>query len=920
MKSKKITVIGFALAAMLGACQTDERVISLAGEWQVALDSLDVGVEQRWFDSSFTERMQLPGTTDEAGLGNPNTLLPSLEKPQILHLTRKHSYVGPAWYVREIEIPSDWAGQKIQLKLERALWQTAVWVDGKEVPGREESLVAPHNYDLTDYLMPGRHTLAIRVDNRKRYDISGGDMAHAYTNETQVMWNGVLGRMELTARKHLDVDSLRLYPDAAAREVRVTGVVRNYGEPCKGTWTGEIKDGKKSVARLSESLSLQAGLNRLDVRLPMGDSVKLWDEFSPSLYDLDLGVTVRGEEVKKNIRFGVRDLVRQGADIRLNGHKIFLRGTLECCIFPQTGRPPMTPDGWLKVFDTARSWGLNHLRFHSWCPPEAAFHVADSLGFYLQVELPLWPGRVGEDEAKNAFLYQEADRILAEYGNHPSFCFMSLGNELPNDFAFLSGLLDHVKQKDNRRLYTTTSFSFEGGHGDHPEDNDDYWVTQWTKKGWVRGQGVFDAQPPAFDQNFSASIEGFDVPVVTHEIGQYAVYPNLKEIEKYTGTLDPLNFKGVKKDLEEKGLLSKADQYLKASGKLAYLLYKEEIERALKTKNFSGFQLLDLHDFPGQGTALVGLLDAFWDSKGIVEPETFRQFCAPVVPLAYFPKAVYTNAESFVAELGVANYGNCELTGETVSWKLETKAGKQVASGKLEAGSLPVSGDNKVGTVNVSLASVTEATELRFIVSLDKETRENGWSIWVYPAQLNVEKGDVVCTDNWEEARQALTAGKDVLFSPQIAECNGLEGKFVPVFWSPVHFPSQAGTMGLLLDAEHPAFADFPTDDHTDWQWWYLAKQSRPVVLDSIHRGVTPLVECVDNFVRNRRLSVLFETQCGPGRLLFSSMNLLNSQEDRPEKRQLLYSLLRYMQSDNFRPSTTLSFDEIDINIHNKNK
>lgn len=920
MKGKGISVMGLALAAVLGACRTGDRGISLAGEWQVALDSQDIGVRQRWFDCTFADRIQLPGTTDEARLGIPNTLLPALTKPQILHLTRKHSYVGPVWYVREVGIPSDWAGRQIHLKLERALWQTAVWVDGKAVPGREESLVAPHNYDLTGYLSSGRHTLAIRVDNRKLYEISGGDMAHAYTNETQVMWNGVLGQMELTARKCLNIDSLQLYPDAAAREVRVTGTIVNYGAPCRGTWMGEVRDGKARVTRVSQGLSLQSGVNRLDVRLPLGDSVKLWDEFSPSLYDLTLAVTARRESVRKNVRFGVRDLAQEGTDIRLNGHKIFLRGTLECCIFPLTGRPPMTPEGWLKVFETARNWGLNHLRFHSWCPPDAAFHVADSLGFYLQVELPLWSGRVGENEAKNAYLYKEADRILAEYGNHPSFCFMSLGNELPDDFAFLSGLLGHVKRKDSRRLYTTTSFSFEGGHGDHPEDNDDYWVTQWTKKGWVRGQGVFDAQPPAFDRDFSASIEGLEVPVVTHEIGQYAVYPNLREIEKYTGSLEPLNFKGVKKDLEEKGLSSKADSYLKASGKLAFLLYKEEIERALKTKNFSGFQLLDLHDFPGQGTALVGLLDAFWDSKGIVEAETFRQFCAPVVPLAYFPKAVYTNAETFVAELGVANYSNHELTSQTVGWKLETKAGRQIACGTLPAKRLAVGGDNKVGTIQVSLASVKEAAELRFTVFLDKDSCKNGWNIWVYPAQLAVEEGSVVCTDNWDEARRALSVGKDVLFSPHIAECNGLEGKFVPVFWSPVHFPAQAGTMGLLLDAKHPAFADFPTGCHSDWQWWYLTKQSRPIVLDAFHHGVTPLVECVDNFVTNRRLAVLFETKCSAGRLLFSSMNLLNVQEDRPERRQLLYSLLRYMQSDKFSPSTALSFDEIENKIHLKNR
>lgn len=151
-------------------------------------------------------------------------------------------------------------------------------------------------------------------------------------------------------------------------------------------------------------------------------------------------------KTERSTKFGMREFSRNQSDLLLNGNKVFLRGTLECCIFPLTGRPPMEPEGWKKVFLTAREWGLNHLRFHSWCPPEAAFQVADSLGFYLQVELPLWSVKVGEDSHTNDFLYAEADRILAEYGNHPSFCFFSLGNELQPDFEFLSRLLKHTKR------------------------------------------------------------------------------------------------------------------------------------------------------------------------------------------------------------------------------------------------------------------------------------------------------------------------------------------------------------------------------------------------------------------------------------------------------------------------------------------
>lgn len=124
------------------------------------------------------------------------------------------------------------------------------------------------------------------------------------------------------------------------------------------------------------------------------------------------------------------------------------------------------------------------------------------------------------------FLYEEADRIMQTYGNHPSFCFWSMGNELSGDFNALNALVKYIKEKDKRHLYTATSFTFQQGHGVKEEPYDDYLITQWTAKGWVRGQGVFNSETPTFNKNYSNSLEGISIPVVTHEIGQYAVYPN----------------------------------------------------------------------------------------------------------------------------------------------------------------------------------------------------------------------------------------------------------------------------------------------------------------------------------------------------------------------------------------------------------
>lgn len=531
------------------------------------------------------------------------------------------------------------------------------------------------------------------------------------------------------------------------------------------------------------------------------------------------------------------------------------------------------------------------------------------MGFYVQVELPVWSVTLGKDSATVEFLRAEAKRISKEYGNHPSFCFWSIGNELQYDFNILASMLGEMKAADDRHLYTTTSFTFEKGHGDWPENQDDFFVTQWTKKGWVRGQGVFNQELPSFDKDFRASIDGMEVPLVTHEVGQYSVYPDLTEIPKYTGTLMPLNFMAVKEDLEKKGLIDKAPQYLQASGKLAAILYKEEIERALKTPGISGFQLLDLHDFPGQGTALVGLLNAFWESKGILTGEEFREFCAPVVPLLRFPKAVYTNNETFEAQIELCNYGKDELKNSTLSWEI-TADGRSLGKGKTPVAALAFGHNGGLGKISFPLQQVTNASKLEVCLSLDGTEYRNRWNVWVYPSSVDTKWGDVKYTRNYDEAMALLKKGEKVLFNPDWRTLQGIEGKFVPVFWSPVHFPNQAGTMGVLCNPTHPALADFPTDMHTDWQWWDLNINSTTLVVDSLQGGA-PVVEMVDNFVHNRRLASLYEGRVGEGKLMLATFDLQTALDKRPVARQMLYSILNYMNSEEFAPTQLEGLDKI---------
>ena len=854
---KFITLALLALPLFVFAQQR----LDLSGEWKVSLNNRG------------NQTIMLPNTLDGAGIGEPNTLSPALTKPQLSRLTRKHSFIGEAKYQREITITKEMAGKPLELLLERVMWRSRLLIDGQDAGQIQESLVSPHVFHIKG-LTEGKHTLTLFIDNRKLHEISVDNLAHSYTNDTQIMWNGVLGRMELNVAPV--ITDVQIYPDIEKQQVsiKVRGSAADYGFTLDGCSVVPTKVGDGEYV------------------LPISN-MKLWDEFTPNLYTLT-ATTLPSSSL--SVSFGMRSFKAKGNRLLINGNPTFLRGTLECCIFPLTGTPPTDERGWMKVFTTAREYGLNHLRFHSWCPPEAAFRVADKMGFYCQVELPNWSLKVNQDSATAKFLYQEFDNIIRNYGNHPSLCIISCGNELQPDFKFLNELTHYMKTQDPRHLYVTSTFTFEKGHGVKQEPEDDIFITQWTDNGWVRGQGVFDERVPDFKSDYREAAKNITVPLVSHEIGQYSVYPNIKEIDKYTGILDPLNFKAIRNDLQKKGLLHKANDYLRASGKLAVILYKEEIERAMKTPQQSGFQLLDLHDFPGQGTALVGLLDAFWDSKGLVEPQRFREACAPVVPLAQFDKAVWKADETFTARVDIANYSLESMEGKTICWQLADEMGDVYAEG---------SGKN----ISISLNKVSEAKRLELIVSIKDTPWRNRWNIWVYPDVIMPQDKQILVTSNIDEAMKALNKGKKVLFSPKKETVKGLEGKFLPVFWSPVHFPKQAGTMGLLCDPRHPALAHFPTDMHSDWQWWNLVKRSRVMVLDSI-APVSPIVESVDNFVNNRRLAQVFEAKVGKGSLIFSSIDLLTD-SDLPEIRQMQYSLLSYMQSSEFHPSQTIT--EVDL-------
>lgn len=249
-----------------------------------------------------------------------------------------------------------------------------------------------------------------------------------------------------------------------------------------------------------------------------------------------------------------------------------------------------------------------------------------------------------------------------------------------------------------------------------------------------------------------------------------------------------------------------------------------------------------------------------------------------------------------------------------VTWRLATQGGQTVGEGRFTRTQLKQGMNTQVGDFTVNLSTVTKATKATLTVRVEGTPWYNSWNIWIFPPINEMPQEGIVVTSDVNEALAELAKGSKVLLSTKPEQVKGLEGKFVPVFWSPVHFPHQAGTMGLLCHPNHPAMAAFPTEINSDWQWWSLTKRQKVMVIDSIP-GFTPIVESVDNFTNNRRLASVVETRVGQGQLLLSTMDLFSESSD-PAVAQLLFSFLQYMQSDKFRPQGNTSADVIKQLIH----
>lgn len=953
--------------------------ILLNGKWHVVLEDGTTG------------QMDLPGTLDENGIGHrdvganqwhPDAVLGNAageidkDAPIATRFTRRHTYEGEARISRKITVP-DYGTDRLFVLAERAR-ALRLLVDGEACAVfRQGTLSTPYIFELTG-AAPGEHEFTFLSDNSyPGMPKAAICYSSAATDETQTNWNGILGECSMYTRPQNFIDSLRVYPRAVKKEEKnkaggyvldvcvelAPGAKKVYKDAkiilqSEALAAGELEDTQTLTEIISysgEGLA-EAGTDKEENPktmeiwfrdLSLRENVKLWDEDEGNLYEmavtLDNGMSAEdkgGSTAECRTRFGIRSFGDNGSGrLALNGRAIFLRGEANCAEYPETGHPPMTIPEWKEMLLKYRSYGINFVRFHSHCEPEAAFAAADELGMLLQPELSHWDPKdaFGTEESYRYYRAELVD-LLKTYANHPSFVMLTLGNELQaqdEGRERMRELVRTAKRMDPTRLYANGSNAFYGEEGCDPES--DFYTSQSCKDVVIRGtfsgmRGYLNENYPSADRTYDEAMaeirKEYQKPVFSFEVGQFEVLPDFEELESFHGISDPVNLKLIKKRVEERGLLPTWEKYVEATGELSRLAYREEIEAAMRTRELSGISLLGLQDFPGQGTALVGMMNSHLEPKpyDFARPERFREFFQECRILVKLPHYTYEAGERLIAEVEAANFGKRNIEG-VFCWTL---AGKKSVSenGNCEPAEIKskntviATGEDteiticrpgsytEVGSLDIPLDFVEKNTALTLKVRIGDSI--SAYPIWVY------RKTTPVCPENVYETRafdvktrEILQNGGRVYLSPDADKeslPNSIKTQFTTDFWSVGTFADQEGGMGQLIDTEHPIFKEFPTDFHTDWQWWIMATK-RAVILP--HPMKTIITE-MDSYAFLRPMAQMIEFRCLKGKVLLSTMELHKSQQY-PEVRALQASIYTYLSGENFEPAEEITEEELSM-------
>lgn len=918
-------------------------MIKLDGVWKFRLDPKDKGFNEHWENEEFLETIQIPGVLQEQGYGEDISYetewVEGLSDP-LWYLREEYQYAqdeirvpflsqppkiyrGKAWYQTTISKTQIKSGNWYSLFIENTRWRSHVWLDDKDV-GEDFSLCTPHEFEL-GFLEEKDYKITICLDNSMQlpYRPDG----HGVSDSLGAGWNGMVGRIEIHSHPALCISEVKVFSEIEEKIATFEVTLWNHRKETINATLG-IKDGDEDVL-----IECEEGYHTITITKAYGEDAALWDEFSKCTRKEAIVVKSDYGTEERLITFGLVNAKTENGLFLINNRPTYFRGTHFGGDYPLSGYPDCSLSFWQKIMSTLREWGLNFMRFHSYCPPLAAFEAADIEGVYLQVECGMWNSfEVGDpmlEVAKN-----EAERILHYFGNHPSFIMLSPSNEPKGEWLEpLSQFVKYCKALDPRKLYTIQSgwpypmkpseitgtdyvYFHRSGYGLEPGG------TIRNAVGWKGG-------------DYRESLTGITYPVICHELGQWCSYPDFSIIEKFTGYLLPGNFEVFRESAREHGIDQFAKEFSYHSGKLQSLMYKEDIEANLRTPHIYGFELLDLHDYLGQGTALVGVLDAFWDEKGYITAKEWRRFCSRTVPLARIEKYVYEQGELCHFPVEVSHFGAKPLENAKITYRLmeitkdyavgKSKDNKNIINsvntidgitGVLKSLDIPIGKNIEVGVISFIMPRKETHTVYELLVQIETmegEIYDNSWKLWSYvmsPVKTQISS-EICYTKDWEEAKFALLEGKKVFFNPSqdslSYDCPRL--KFKPVFWNAQMGPTWARGMGILCDDNHSIFSEFPTHSYADWQWENILDGTRGINISKFQDKLDPIVRVIDDWNRNYPLALIMEAKVLNGKLLMTSVDF-EMKSDKITNKALFHSILHYMESSNFNPSVSISEEE----------
>ena len=924
----------------------NEREVDLSGVWKMELDRYGLGEDSHWEKETFQDEIQIPGILQEQGYGEEITKstdwVQSLYDPlwyereeykygqesitnvPFLSQPPRH-YTGKAWYQTSFWVSKEQESLWSRFFLECTKWKTTVWLDGKKV-GDESSLCTPHCFE-TGKLKTGLHQLVICVDNGWQFPYRPD--GHGVSDALAATWNGMVGKTEIQFVPMIELVNIRVETVVPERKAVFHVLVKNHGETAC--------EAEVAVSGQNDILQANGCHRRIKKHhFPVGESVTklelvypqdtpLWDEFSPHLETAVVEINSEYGNQRKPVSFGFREICVKNGMFFVNQRPSYFRGTHFGGDFPLTGYPSCDKAWWGKIMDTVRDWGLNYIRFHSYCPPQAAFEAADEAGVYLQVECGMWNVFCSGIQM-NEILMKEAMRIVECFGNHPSFVMLSPSNEPGGDWMEpLGAWVGKMKQYDDRRLYTIQS----GWPYPMPPEKisgTDYVYFHRSGYGMEPGGTIRNYQGWK-GKDYRASLEGIHYPVICHELGQWCSYPDFSVIDKFKGYMRPGNYTVFMESAKANDVYTQNKEFSYHSGRQQVAMYKEDLEANFRTPHIYGFELLDIHDYLGQGTALVGVLDPFWEEKGYVQKEEWKKFCNETVVLARLNKRTYVQTEALNVPVELCHFGRYPLKQQTIWWKMVDQSGTIVEKGTFPSMEIPLGKNLEVGEIRISLSGKKAPMQYEIQVGIGELGIENSWDIYIYKAVesnsfnhiLNRKKDDgeeeesCMYTRSWKEAMEGLQRGKRVLFSPDPGslsyDCPPL--RFRPVFWNAQMGPTWGRGMGMICKSDHRALRGFPTQSSGGWQWESILEGARGFQMKYLNKQVDMIVQPIDEWNRNYKLGMIFSCCVGKGKLLVAMADLEHELQRRPEAAALLESLWDYINSEEFDPQSIVTVEEL---------